>query len=169
LAPRRGGIAAGALLANLAKATLALTLLAALAAQVGLLLRNPLVQWLPESRPWVTQACALVSCELAPVRSLAAVAIDGSSLSFASESGHHRVRVFLRNTGTDRLEVPALELSLTDVQGELLARRVFLPTQWDQARAALQPSEEATVDITLDLQGLDAQAIASFRVLPLYP
>lgn len=169
LPAKSAGSGIGAAASVALRSLLLLLLLTALVAQVALLLRNPLVQWLPQARPWVLQACAVLSCELAPVRALEAVAVDGSSLSFASETGNHRLRVFLRNSDDRRLETPALELSLIDAQGELLARRVFLPSQWDQPLAALAPAAEVAVDITLDLQGLEASAIASFRVLPLYP
>lgn len=147
----------------------AVLLLVLALAQTALLLRGALaLQW-PASRPWLQEACAVLGCRMPAVRDVQALSVEGSSLSHLDD-GHHRLRMQLRNpTAAYALEAPAVELSLIDGQGQVMSRRVLLPTDWDTALSDLPPGGEAALSATLDLQALDAGAIATFRVLPFYP
>lgn len=140
-----------------------------LLAHLAYALRGPVAQAWPESRPWLIQACGILGCQLPPLRSLQDLQLESSSLSFDDELGRHRLQVTLRNTGPLPLRIPALELTLTNGKSEVMARRVLLTDDLGLATDALAPQGEVPVKLTLDLSGLDAGAIASFRVQAFYP
>lgn len=149
----------------LAIAGLALTLfsLCAFAA------RGHIAQTWPEARPWMVHACSALGCQLPAIRLIDAVKLQGSSLSRDDTAGHHRLRIQLTNAETVPVLMPAFDFSLVDSQGEVLARRMIDPQEFQPALVELEPGAEASVLVTLDLRALDSTAISSFRLLAFYP
>lgn len=132
-------------------------------------LRGHIAQTWPQARPLVLQACAALGCQLPPLRLINALAVQGSSLSLDDSSGHHRLRLQLRNTSDGPVVTPAFDFSLVAGDGQVLARRMLDPTEFESSKTQLEAQSEMDLAITLDLRTLEAAAIASFRVVPYYP
>ena len=155
---------------------IALLLLAALALQAAWFWRDTIAQRWPQSRPYLDQLCAATTgCRIAAPQDLQALVIDTSSLSPASPQPGLMLHVLLRNQGLEgAVAYPALELTLTDLQGVIRARKVLLPAQYlpsalttQQALSAgLAAGQQIAVDVHLRVQG---DPPAGYRVLAFYP
>lgn len=149
----------------------------------GLLAAQALHQWRdraaarwPTLQPVLALACAQLGCRLSAPRDLESLSVESSGLlQVAGRRGQYELTVALRNRSALALAVPALELSLTDAQGRLLARRVLLP-------AELAATTEATVPARSDLAlqarlqtapsstpGDQTQAVVGYTIELFYP
>lgn len=105
------------------------TLLAAvLLLQVAHHERDRLAAHWPASAPLLQAWCELARCRIEPVRAIEQLAIDSSTLQRTAAPDVLRFEAELRNQATHAVRAPDFELSFTDNQGRLLARRV-LPAQ----------------------------------------
>jgi predicted Zn finger-like uncharacterized protein len=88
----------------------------------------------PESRPLLAQWCELVGCKLAPPLRLEDLQVESATLVRATSEGpdSYRLAVVVHNRGSIDLAWPHIDLTLTDENGAVIARRVFSPTdaQW---------------------------------------
>lgn len=150
---------------RVALGTLALLLCLSLAAQVGLHHRDWLAAHHPQTRPWLDLACGALGCRIEALRSIDDVVIDSSSLARAGQSNAYRLSVSLRNRSGVTVAVPSIDLTLTDTNGELVARRMLSPTDF-RAATALQAGGELA--LSLDLQS-PGQRIAGYTVEAFYP
>lgn len=138
---------------------------ATLAGQVAMHHRDWLAAHHPASQPWLAQVCDWLGCRIGPLRSIDDVTIDSSSLARAGQSSAYRLTVALRNRSTVGVAVPAIDLTLTDTNGELVARRVLAPADF-RAVEALPARGELT--LSLDLQS-PGHRVAGYTVEAFYP
>lgn len=105
---------------------------------IWVLLVSFLLQWLWIERHAVSAlwpvmdspfkaVCRAVSCETEFLRDPDAVVIDSSS--FIQRDEDHELSWTVRNAGKQALAMPALELTLQDVQGKAVVRRVLMPAE----------------------------------------
>ena len=155
----------------LVRALLTLLLLAAgagLAAQWAWQERNWLAAAQPQLRPWLERACAQWHCQLAPPQNIAAVAIDSAGFTKAgTRSDLYQLQVALKNQARTPVAMPALELTLTDAQNQVLLRRVLLPAELG-APAQLAAQGEWAGRAQVQLSG-PALGLAGYSVLAFYP
>jgi len=78
------------------------------------------------------------------------------------------VQLRLKNTEHYPVATPALELSLLDLQDQVVLRRVFTPEELglDDHLLALR---EVRAHVNFDLQAAASQRITGFRALVFYP
>ena len=146
----------------------ALGLLVLLAAQIGHQFRDTLAARWPAARPLLAQGCAWLDCRIEAPRRIDDIAVESSALA-RSNSGadnSYRLSVTLRNRGAWRVSMPAIELSLTDAAGELVARRVLLPADFQSAPGILSPGAEAALQLLLST---GAASVAGYTVEAFYP
>lgn len=147
-------------------AVLVLALVAALAAQMAYQWRDLLaVEW-PESRPYLTQVCEQTGCRLQAPRRIDDLVVESSALAKANGGDAYRLTVVLRNRGRLPLTLPAIDLSLTDADGALIARRALLPADFRAKDAALGAGSESTLQALLSTTG---QRVAGYTVEIFYP
>lgn len=132
--------------------------------------------------------CRAVGCEIAPPRQVESLVIDSSTFNkIAADT--YRLSFVLKNTGDVPLEMPALELTLTDTQDQAVVRRVLFPPQFgvnsgvlaaraevsgvvslrvsaDEARLPASGPASATVS---PLSSENSLRVAGYRVLAFYP
>jgi Protein of unknown function (DUF3426) len=144
-----------------------------LAAQAALHFRDALAAHWPASRPALVQACQAFGCQVAAPRALERLRLESSKLTAgeprggaASAAGTLRFAAELRNTAAHPVRAPALELSLTDPLGELVARRVFSPAELGLAEGTLAADATWSVDARLDVGAL---SVSGFSVEVFYP
>jgi predicted Zn finger-like uncharacterized protein len=96
--------------------------------------RDLLAAYYPEARPALTQWCELAGCKLAPPLRLEDLQVESATLVRATSEGpdSYRLAVVVHNRASVDLAWPHIDLTLTDENGAVIARRVFSPTdaQW---------------------------------------
>jgi len=145
---------------------LLLLLLITLAAQVGLHFRAQLVAWVPESQRLIDPLCAWRHCRIEAPRRLDSLVVDSSGLTRLDSPGVYRLSLVLRNRASTPVLLPAIDLSLTDAQGQLVSRRALMPSDLGARQDQLAPGAE------LPLQALLAsgeRALVGYTVEIFYP
>ncbi len=112
--------------------------------------------------------CGRLDCSLGPLRRIDDIAVESSSLTRAAEPGVDALRltVVLRNRGALTLAMPMVDLSLTDGNGELVARRALAASDFDRASATLAPASETSLQLAFSTDG---RRVAGYTVEIFYP
>lgn len=126
--------------------------------------RHYLAAHYPESRPVLGAFCRFLACEVLPLPVRGAVVIDTSSLS--PQGDGLVLRWTLRNTQAIGVQMPAVELTLTDAQDQAVLRRVFTSNQV-QAPKALTAGQ--TWEGALHVWPLDELVTTGYRLQLFYP
>ncbi|CAN7641517.1 MULTISPECIES: zinc-ribbon and DUF3426 domain-containing protein [unclassified Variovorax] len=125
----------------------------------------------PGLRPALAALCSLTGCELSALRQIGDITIDGASFAREKSGDAYRLSFTLRNAATVPLAMPAVELSLLDMQERAVIRRVLMPAEFG-APPVLPARAERAASLPLALTGPEAAAlapIAGYRVLAFYP
>lgn len=112
-------------------ATGSVVLAVALAAQLAFYFRSELALFAPPLEPWLHEACAMIGCEIRPLRD--PTQIELLEVEVAPHPKFDRALTFsatLVNRAAFVQPFPLLELSLTDSRGTPLARRTFTPEEY---------------------------------------
>jgi len=152
----------------LAGLLLALTL----SAQLSYEYRHLLAARLPEARPWLDRACEAMGCKVEAVRQIEHLAVESSGLVRVERSSLYRLQVSVRNKGALELSVPALDVTLTDNQGRLVARKVMRAADLGAPQATIGPGRELSLQATLQAaSGGDPSSppIAGYTIDLFYP
>jgi predicted Zn finger-like uncharacterized protein len=132
-------------------------LLATLLAQASYFLRDTLVSRLPQSRPMLEQACAVLGCTLSLPKNLGLLQIVGSDLQ-TEASGRLRLALTLGNRADQAQAWPVLVLTLTDQRNRPLARRSFAPSEYlgdaQRIAAGIPPRSEQPLSLPLSVRDL---------------
>ncbi len=139
-----------------------------LAAQWAFHQRSWLAARHPALKPLLVQACEPLGCSVEPLRRIDAIVIESATL-VRRLGQFHSFDIVLQNTGDLPLAAPALELSLTDVGDRVIARRVFLPSEWPEAVTELPPRATVPVSFRLSIASGDDLPMAGYRALVFYP
>lgn len=141
-------------------------LLLGLIAQVALRQRDQLAASAPALAPLLQALCDPLGCKIRPARRIEALVIDHSSLNRLGTNGY-RLQLAVRNRSDIALAMPAIELTLTDIQDRPVVRRVLLPAELGAA---------ATIGAHAEWAGGAGIAVADrierivgYKVLAFYP
>lgn len=144
----------------------ALLLLAGLAGQGLYFFRTELASRYPDFKPFLQQLCG---CAIRLPANPDLLSIETSNLEADPERANLVVlNAILRNRAKVAQEYPLLELTLTDTQDQMIARRIFPPGEYAgkaDLKRGMPPHEEVTVKLHLDLGDLKA---AGYRVFLFY-
>ncbi|MEG2767392.1 MAG: DUF3426 domain-containing protein, partial [Comamonas sp.] len=135
--------------------------------QIAMHERNTLVAWKPEWRTAFENMCVALRCELAPRKSIASVVLTGSSFNQDTQPYHYRLGLSIQNQAPTLVAMPAVELTLTDAQDQVLVRKVFNPDEIG-APAELAARSEWNGSLPVMTQGLHLQ-VSGYRVMAFYP
>jgi len=102
------------------------------------------VRW-PALKPALVAWCGLASCTLEPPRRIDDITVENTALARAS-SDAFRLAVTLRNHATVPVALPAVDLSLTDGSGRLVARRALSARDFKISPAVLPPNAEVALE-----------------------
>ncbi len=98
---------------------------ALLAAQLALANRDLLAAHVPSTRPVLEALCQPLGCRIQALRRIDRLSVDSSGLARVEGAALYKLSVVLHNRAETPLQSPALDLSLTDAAGKLIARRVL--------------------------------------------
>jgi len=139
---RRPMLRAGMLLAC---ALLSATLLL----QLALLWRDPLAAHVPMLASALRGLCQRAGCQVQALRRIDQISVDSSGLNRVDNSPYYRFSVLVRNRADTALLAPALDLSLTDNLGALVARRVLRLDELGWQRDQLERGQELPIQVLL--------------------
>ncbi|WP_411877991.1 DUF3426 domain-containing protein [Polaromonas sp. YR568] len=161
-------------------ALLSLLLLATLVAQWAVQQRNTLAALEPRLLPALQALCGPLHCEIRPPRHIEALVIDSSTFNRIGPDAY-RLSFTLKNTGVTVLEMPSLEVTLTDTQDQAVVRRILAPAQFGARGPTLAAQSELAGLVIMKVSG-DAGVstsspspaspslrVAGYRVLAFYP
>ena len=150
------------------RALLALAVLLglALALQATLLWRDSLAAHFPALRPALAAACDALGCRVQALRRIDQLSVDASGLTHIDGAPLHRLSLGLRNRAEVALACPAIELNLTDAQGQLLARRVMQVADFGVAAATIAAGAELPLQALLST---GERRISGYTVELFYP
>ena len=141
----------------------------------GVLVLAFLMQWVVVQRNWLVAEepalrpvlSALCACEVTWPREPEAVLIESSSFT-ESPQGGYTVQLRLKNTQHHPVAMPALELSLTDLQDQVLVRRVFTAEELS-GKDHVQALRDVRSTLNFDLDEKVSQRVTGFRAFVFYP
>ncbi|MBI4289909.1 MAG: zinc-ribbon domain-containing protein [Betaproteobacteria bacterium] len=151
---------------------LALALLVVLLlAQLAFHYRGEIALLAPESKPHIKALCEMLGCELPLPRRAELMSIESSDLR--ADTANPEVMVLsasLRNRAAFPQALPALELTLTDLQDRPLARRVLLAQQYLGKAARIEEGFAANSELQLKVF-IDAASLgaAGYRLYLFFP
>lgn len=148
-------------------AVVAVLLALLLLAQIGLRWRDALAARWPESAPVLHALCGLSGCQVEPLRRVDSLAVDSSGLvKLEGHPNSYEFNASLRNNDRVPVMLPALELTLTDAQGQVVTRKVLSAAAMGASGETLAPGG------TVKLQGVLAggeRKLTGYTVEIFYP
>ena len=142
-----------------------------LIAQAGYFFRVEIAARLPGAKPALVAYCELLQCEISLPGEAEKMSIESSNLeAHPKRANIVTLDVILRNSATYAQAYPDLELTLTDTQEQVLARRSFSPADYlklDEARAqGLAANREASIKLFLDTMDIKPTGYKLFLYYP---
>jgi hypothetical protein len=137
-----------------------------LAAQLLVAQRDAVVAQWPGWRSLVQSLCAPLDCRIEPLRRIDQLGVDSSGLTRIDDGPVYRLVLVLRNRSDMPLLMPAIDLSLTDAAGVLVARRMLSAADLGTARNTIAAGQE------LPLQALlmsAERALTGYTIEIFYP
>ena len=133
----------------------------------------------PRLAPWLQAMCRPVGCEVRPLRRIESLVIENASFSRTGPDAY-RLGFTFTNTGDADLEIPALEVTLTDSQDQAVVRRVVMPAEFGATASTLAAYSKLAGALTLKVAGAGGQgstppaqagflSVAGYRILAFYP
>jgi predicted Zn finger-like uncharacterized protein len=121
------------------------------------------------ARPALEAVCAALGCTLDPVQSIDSLAVESSGLVRVEKSSLYRLAVTLRNRAEFEVAVPRIDLSLTDSQGRLMARRVIGAAEMGATQATLGAGRDLALQATLQAGAPGGEPVAGYTIEIFYP
>lgn len=109
--------------------------------------RQALVQRLPVLLPAFDELCKFSACEVKAPRRLEVIAIEDASMQVVGPSDY-KIQLSLKNLGDGAVELPPLKVTLTGLQGEVVADHIALPSQFAPGVTRLAPGAPLSVVFT---------------------
>jgi predicted Zn finger-like uncharacterized protein len=139
----------------------------ALALQWVLHQRDVLAAYRPHWAPALKTLCSHVGCEVQTLRDIGAIVVDSSGLEATDSASRFRFQTVLRNQAPVAIATPALDLTLTDSGGQVVARKTLRAQDFGAAvPRTIAPGSELPLGATLDVGGL---RVVGYTVLAYYP
>ncbi|MEP7303447.1 MAG: DUF3426 domain-containing protein, partial [Caldimonas sp.] len=139
--------------------------LAILLVQAGHHFRDTAAASWPAARPALAAWCRTAGCTLEPPRHIDDIAVESSALTRATGLDAFVLSVTLKSRSSLALALPSVDLSLTDGNGRLVARRALAPRDFGAANV-LPPGGEAPLQVMLNAGGA---RVAGYTVEIFYP
>lgn len=150
---------------------LALLLILLFLAQAAYFFRNDLALRLPGIKPTLQQICEVFSCSIDLPRDADLLSIESSELEAdAKRPNAFILHVLLRNHAAHAQALPSLEITLTDTQEQVIARRTFHPADYLKGLAEKPGAMAAKRELALALHLETAELRPTgYRLLLFYP
>jgi hypothetical protein len=111
-------------------------------------------------------ACDVLGCRVGAAHAIESLAVESSGLVRVEKSSVYKLSVAVRNRASIDLAVPALDLTLTDAQGKLLARRVLRAAEFGVGTAVVAAGSDLLFQATLQA---GTEPITGYTIDLFYP
>jgi hypothetical protein len=144
-------------------------LTAGLLVQVSVHERDRIVATEPFARQFLEPICDVMNCQIEPLRQIEAIAIDSSAFTKVRPDVY-RLSFALKNSAQTPIAIPAVELTLTDIQDQAVVRKVFTAAEFNKQVLMMEPGAEllATVPVSIK-HSPGVERISGYRLLSFYP
>ena len=148
-----------------------LLMLALLAAQAAYNFRAQIAAYYPDLKPYLQRYCEFLQCAVGLPQFSELLSIESSDLQAdPNRSSLILLTAILRNRAPFTQAYPALELTFTDTQDHMVARRVFTAAEYLASNAnpnlGMQANSEFTTKLYIDSDDLKP---AGYRLFLFYP
>jgi len=144
----------------------ALLLAVLLAGQMALHYRDTVAATWPATRPALQAACKLLDCRVEAPRRIDSLSVDSSGLVRMQDSPLYSLSLVVQNKAPTVVHMPAIDLALTDTQGQTVVRRVFTAAELGHPVEQLPAGAELPLQATLDL---GERRVAGYTIELFYP
>lgn len=169
-------------LVKAALGSVSLLLIGLLALQALIQNRDALAVTEPQLLPLIQALCGPLQCQIRSPRQIESLVIDSSAFNRIGADAY-RLSFTLKNVGATPLEMPSLELTLTDSQDQAVVRRVLAPAQFGVTAPVLAarsdvsgvvalkvaPGSAAAASSPAPIPGAGILRVAGYRILAFYP
>ena len=161
-APERSGRVVWAILA-------ALFLLLLLVGQIVVQERNRIAAASPMTKPALQWLCDVVACNMGAVQKLDALVIESSAFNKV-RGDLYKLALSVRNTSDVEVAMPAVELTVTDIQDQAVMRKVLHPLDLGVTRAVLPPGRDWSGSMVVSLSAASLPArVMGYHIEVFYP
>lgn len=136
-----------------------------LAAQAAIHHRDILAARMPSLRPLLAAWCGAADCRIEAPRRIDEVLVENTALTRAAAQDAFVLSVTLRSRSDLTLALPSIDLTLTDGNGRLVARRALAPRDFGAADV-IAPHAETPLQVML---GAGTAAVVGYTVEIFYP
>ncbi len=149
---------------------LAVLLFTALVLQATYYFRTNIAAQLPQTKPYLEQACETLGCEIELPKDAQYLVIDDSDLQEDTErEGLIRFNTTLLNRAAYAQAYPLLELTLTDAKDKVLIRKRFKPNQYLEPNTPIDEGIPANDSVYIKLAlTANKQPVAGYRLYITY-
>jgi len=130
--------------------------------------KNELASDYPDLRPILAAACSVLQCEVEVPRKLSEVVIDSSSF-VRGQANRFDFQLMLRNRANAEVAMPTLELTLTDIDNQVIARRIIPPNEWPGQPTSLGAQAVWPLRLELLLDMPPSQIVTGYQAELFYP
>ena len=138
----------------------------ALAAQWLLHQRDWAAAHWPISKPWLEAVCKLAACQIQPLRNVELLSVESTALTRIEGSSLYRVNMVLRNRAQTELLMPAIDLALTDAQGQIISRRVLSAAELGSSASVVAAGTDVALQAMLST---GSRRVAGYTIEVFYP
>ena len=142
-------------IARLGLICLAVLASAVLILQVAVTQRHVIINQVPALKPLAINLCESLGCVVEPVEWLGALNLDSFSLSRigngATGSAQYQLQATVRNTSALIIKAPMLEVSLSNIQGNLITRKTVSLAELKSTTTQLNPNSDLVLESLLSL------------------
>ena len=111
--------------------------------------RDALAARWPDAKPALLAWCGFAGCTIQAPRHIDEIAVESTALTRADGPDSFRLAVTLRNRASTALAIPAVDLSLTDPSGLLVARRMLTPSDFRVGTTTIAAGAELPLQLVL--------------------
>jgi predicted Zn finger-like uncharacterized protein len=138
---------------------------AALVAQATHHARDTVAARWPSLRPTLAAWCRLAECRIEAPRRIDEVLVESTALTRAAGQDSFVLSVTLKNRSELALTLPSIDLTLTDANGRLVARRALAPSDF-RAAEVIAPHAETALQVLLSAA---TPSVVGYTVEIFYP
>lgn len=158
-------------IANVMYSLMVVMLVPLLAGQSAYVFRNQLAARVPETKPYLQQACKLLQCQVTLPAQIDKIVVDSNELqNLAPERNVFMLVMQIQNQSDVVQTWPNIELVLNDVKEKPLLQRIFTPEDYLNEKSKLAngfaASGEQNIKLYFELPAIKA---AGFHVGVFYP
>jgi predicted Zn finger-like uncharacterized protein len=145
---------------------MAVVLALLLAGQAANHFRDGMAARLPGTVAALQAWCRFSGCTIEPPRRIEDIVVESTALAKAASGDAFRLSVTLRNRATTVAALPWIDLSLTDANGQLVARRALSPQDFRSRTTTMPAGSETSLQA---MMSTGTVRIAGYTVEVFYP